>query len=190
MAHVGEELRLVLACLLKLAALVLDFVEQPHVLDGDRGLIGEGRDQLDLLVGERLYFRARQGEHADRNTLAEHWDAESCAVISQPLCFDQGVLWISPYVGNMNYSTFNQRAPCCRSSLALDGSTPDVVQELAGIAVGLRVVEKPIFLADNCGLVGSAEPGSGFNKGLQHGLQIESRAADDLEHVGSSGLLL
>src|SRR5215472_2866248 len=50
--HIGEELRLVLACLLKLAALVLDFVEQPHVLDRDRSLVGEGRDQLDLLVSE------------------------------------------------------------------------------------------------------------------------------------------
>ena len=52
-AHVGEELRLVLARLGELAALLLDFVEQPHVLDGDRGLVGEGGHQLDLLVGER-----------------------------------------------------------------------------------------------------------------------------------------
>ena len=52
-AHVGEELRLVLARLGELAALVLDFVEQPHVLDRDHRLVGEGGDQLDLLVGER-----------------------------------------------------------------------------------------------------------------------------------------
>ena len=31
-------------------------VEQPRVLDGDDGLIGEGADQLDLLVGERADF--------------------------------------------------------------------------------------------------------------------------------------
>ena len=29
-----------------------------------------------------------------------------------------------------------------------------------------------------------------FDEGLQHGLQIECRAADDLEHVGGGGLLL
>ena len=40
-AHVGEELRLVLACLGELPALVLDFVEQPHVLDRDHRLVGE-----------------------------------------------------------------------------------------------------------------------------------------------------
>ena len=31
----------------------LHLVEQPHVLDRDHGLVGEGGDQLDLLVGER-----------------------------------------------------------------------------------------------------------------------------------------
>ena len=55
-AHIGEELRLVLARLRELPALVLDFVEQPHVLDRDHRLVGEGRDQLDLLVGERPHF--------------------------------------------------------------------------------------------------------------------------------------
>ena len=42
MAHVGEELRLVLARDLELTALLLDFLEQAHVLDGDRSLVGEG----------------------------------------------------------------------------------------------------------------------------------------------------
>ena len=34
----------------------LHLLEQPRVLDGDHGLVGEGRDQLDLLVGERLHL--------------------------------------------------------------------------------------------------------------------------------------
>src|SRR5262249_8198357 len=54
-AHVGEELRLVLARLGKLTALVLDFIEQPHVLDRDHSLVGEGRDQFNLLIGEWTY---------------------------------------------------------------------------------------------------------------------------------------
>ena len=58
-AHVGEELRLVLARLRKLAARFLDFVEQPHVLDRDHRLVGEGGYQLDLLVGERPHGSAR-----------------------------------------------------------------------------------------------------------------------------------
>ena len=51
-AHVGEELRLVLARLRELAALVLDFVEQPHVLDRDHRLVGEGLQQIDHLGGK------------------------------------------------------------------------------------------------------------------------------------------
>jgi hypothetical protein len=55
-AHAGEELRLVLARHLELAVFVLNLVEQPHVLDGDHRLVGEGRRQLYLLVGERPRF--------------------------------------------------------------------------------------------------------------------------------------
>ena len=38
--------------------------------------------------------------------------------------------------------------------------------------------------------VGLAESGGRLNKCIQHRLQIEGRAADDLEHVGGGGLLL
>src|SRR5262249_48120349 len=107
MAHICQELRLVLARLFKLAALVLDFVEEPHVLNRDCGLVGERRDQLDLLVREWLYFRTRQGQNADWNALAQHWDAESCAEVAQSRRFNQGIFWISPYIGNMNRPTFN-----------------------------------------------------------------------------------
>ena len=59
--------------------------EQAHVLDCNRGLVGECRDQLDLLVGERAHFRARQAQHAGRDTLAQHWDGENRAVVAQSL---------------------------------------------------------------------------------------------------------
>jgi hypothetical protein len=44
MAHAGEELRLVLACLRQLPVLVLYFVKQSYVLHGDHCLIGKTRD--------------------------------------------------------------------------------------------------------------------------------------------------
>src|SRR6516162_370830 len=52
MAHIGQELRLVLARLRELAALVLDFVEQPHVLDGYCRLVGKGGGKLDLPISK------------------------------------------------------------------------------------------------------------------------------------------
>ena len=57
-------------------------------------------------------------------------------------------------------------------------------------AVCFGAVEDSVFLAGNDGLVGIAEPGRRFNEGLQHCLQIERRAADDLEYVGGGRLLL
>jgi hypothetical protein len=51
-AHAGEELRLTLTRLRQLLALVLDFVEQPHVFDRDYRLVSEGFNQLDLFGRE------------------------------------------------------------------------------------------------------------------------------------------
>ena len=38
----------------EIAGALAQFVEQPHVLDGDHRLVGEGAHQLNLLVGEGL----------------------------------------------------------------------------------------------------------------------------------------
>ena len=44
----------------------LHLLEQPRVLDGDHRLVGEGLDQLDLLVGEGLRLSGRTDDDADR----------------------------------------------------------------------------------------------------------------------------
>ncbi len=36
----------------------LEFLEQPHILNGDNGLVSEGFEQLDLRLGERTHLRA------------------------------------------------------------------------------------------------------------------------------------
>ena len=65
-AHIGEELRFVLARLGELPALVLDFVEQPHILNRDHRLVGEGLHQLDLLVGEWSHFLPINDDNAEQ----------------------------------------------------------------------------------------------------------------------------
>ena len=54
-------------------------VEQSHVLDRDRSLIGKGLDQRDLLVGECAGFRAPKCERADRAVLAHKGDTQNRA---------------------------------------------------------------------------------------------------------------
>ena len=56
--------------------------------------------------------------------------------------------------------------------------------------VGLRKEEHPVFLPSYRGEVGVTKAASRFNERLQHRLEIEGRAADDLEYVGGGRLLL
>ena len=58
--HLGGR-GLLLQRLGQLARARLHLVEQPHVLDRDHRLVGEGRDQLDLLVGEWPHGSALSG---------------------------------------------------------------------------------------------------------------------------------
>ena len=70
-------------------------VEQAGVLDGDDGLGGEVRDQLDLLVGERPDLLAVDDDGADQLVVLEHrtadqWSARrrSAAATRQRIPFD------------------------------------------------------------------------------------------------------
>ena len=59
--HLGR-CRLMLQRLAQFRVALLQFLEQPHVLDGDHRLVGEGFEQCDLLVCERPDFRAANHE--------------------------------------------------------------------------------------------------------------------------------
>ena len=65
MAHVGQELRLVLAHDLELAALVADLAEQAGVLDRQHGLGGEGLQQVDGVLGKLARRLAAHNQRAD-----------------------------------------------------------------------------------------------------------------------------
>ena len=79
--HLGGR-RLMLQRLAQFRVALLDFFEQPHVLDGDHRLIGEGFKQIDLPVGERTDFLAANIDRPDRNTLAQQ---RRCKVVRTPI---------------------------------------------------------------------------------------------------------
>ena len=58
--------RLLLQRLGEIVGALAQLLEQPRILDGDDGLAGEVRDQLDLLVGERPHLLAIDGDRADQ----------------------------------------------------------------------------------------------------------------------------
>src|SRR5438128_10703640 len=75
-AHVREELALVPARDLELAALLLDFVEQTYVLDRDRRLVRERLDEFDLAFVERPDVVSGEHNAADYSAFPQHRHAE------------------------------------------------------------------------------------------------------------------
>ena len=53
----------------EIAVALLQFFEQPHVLDGDHRLVGEGFKQLDLRRGEGAHFGATRVQHSNEFSL-------------------------------------------------------------------------------------------------------------------------
>jgi hypothetical protein len=182
--------RLVLARHLQLAVLVLDLLEQAHILDRECRLVGKSADQLDLLFGERPHLGTRQCQNASRDALAQHWHAEHRAVAAQPLGLCPGVVRVGQDVGDMDHPTFQQGPSSRCPASPLDGHSLDIFDELGRVTVSLREEEHPVLLPSYRGVVGAAKAASRFNERLQHRLEIEGRATDDLEDIGGRSLLL
>ena len=55
----------------ELSGSLLEFLEQPDVLDGDDGLVGKDLQQSDLLVGERTDLCTPNRNHSNRSPLPQ-----------------------------------------------------------------------------------------------------------------------
>src|SRR5262249_54030908 len=86
----------------QLARALLFGLEQPRVLNRDHCLIGEGFDQLDLLVRERTYSAALQDEHTNRDPLSQKRHAQECAKVADSCEFTELEFRISKNVRNLN----------------------------------------------------------------------------------------
>src|SRR5262249_39704976 len=65
-----------------------------------------------------------------------------------------------------------------------------VFAEFGRITVTYSANEYAAFPSTDHRLVSVAKLGSRLDQRIEHGLQVESRTADDLKHVGCGGLLL
>src|SRR5262249_23281094 len=54
----------------------LQFLEQPHILDGDDRLVGEGLEESDLTLAEEASPGAAEHDRADRDTFSYQRDTE------------------------------------------------------------------------------------------------------------------
>src|SRR5262249_11052509 len=101
--HFGRR-RLGLQCLAQFCIALLEFFEEPDVLDGDDSLGCEGRNQLDLLIGEGLDFCPPKSNHADDGTFPQHWNSKDCSDLFTPLTLSPTVFRICQDVLDLNYS--------------------------------------------------------------------------------------
>jgi hypothetical protein len=170
----------------------LHLVEQPHVFDRDQRLIGEGSHQLNLLFRERSGGAPRHHENTDRVSFAQHRDTQDGAKTADLLSLGCSVFSIDQHVGNVNSFAFEQRASDQSSPFRLKRIRLHVVEppRREAIACSMIVRFARTSLARHGNHIRFAKLRSGLDKCVEYRLQIEGRAADDLEHVGGGGLLL
>src|SRR5262249_38683521 len=119
----------------KLARALLLRLEQPHVLDRDHGLVGEGLDQLDLLWSERPYCSAVHGKHADGQTLSQQRHHQDCAKAAQSRDFMDGVFRVSKNIVNVNGFALQDCSPDSRPSFRPKGLSAHVFKILNSMTV-------------------------------------------------------
>src|SRR5262249_11985516 len=90
----------------------------------------------------------------------------------------------------MNDFTFKQNASGYRSSVESKRVTCGELGELRRQPIGRFKVVSFALRSTYGGRVRLAQPRRRLDECVEHSLQIEGRAADDLEYVGGRGLLL
>src|SRR5262245_454932 len=87
---------------------LLRLVEQPHVLDGNDGLVGEGLEEFDLLVRERVHFDSANQDCPDWLALAHQRCGQYGALVfaHDPREFSLGQ---ATDVLDVNRTTFDDR---------------------------------------------------------------------------------
>src|SRR5215471_17372862 len=184
MAHIGDELRFVLAGSFELPALVLDFLEQSRVLDCDHRLIGKGLEQTYLLIREELHFAAAECDCANRETFSHQGHAKYRVETPAPCVFAAigkfGVFGLQ--ISNMEGSPIEDRSACDGPADQGEGLRRD--RTMMGDEEELVAIRTP-----NGRVVGAAQPRRGLDQRFQHRLQIEGGATEDLEHISGGRLL-
>ncbi len=166
-------------------------VEQPHVLDGDHRLVGKGLDQFDLLLRERPHGSAMHGEQADGESFSQQRHHEDCAKASQPRGFMHGVFGVGKNIGNLNRLSLQHNAPDGSAAPGRPGLRPHVFKVLRGVTVARGgIVASVSGRTQNLGLIRLAQLRCRYDQCVEYCRQVESRAANHLEHVGGGGLLL
>src|SRR5262249_47356304 len=175
----------------QLRVVVLDFIDQAPILDGNHRLVREGGDEIDFSLREWIDRDAGQDEDADRSSLAQQWNAERGTMTAASLNFVPGKFRIGQYVRDVNCPAFERGSTGDGPAVDLTRRESRQVLPIVGPeAEEGNELELVATEAGDARIICSAEPCRRLDERFEHRLQIERRAADDLEHLGRGGLLL
>src|SRR5262249_21705042 len=175
----------------KLARALLLRLEQSHILDSDRRLVSKGLQKLDLWVREQPGLSASDRNRPDRKVVANYGDCNDAAIFADHRHRTEYVVGIRVGIRNL-YETSFEYGACCRSPSAwrCGPRAPVHLEHLGGKTVVRHEVEELAVEPVHKAVLAIAEPPSALGDHVEHRLDVARRAADDLEHVGGSNLLL
>ena len=148
------------------------------------------RHQLDLPLGEQLHALTEEGEHADYCPVTQKWHPEIGAYPSDRGRLGQSIFGVGGDIGDMYDVAFKSDPP--------DRGVTAGSKRLLPHERNTRRCRKSHATPDSDRLrprasrsrtVGVAQPRRGFEQRVEHRLQVESRATDDLQHLAGRGLV-
>src|SRR5262249_21210522 len=187
--------RLLVQRLGEIAVPDLEFLEQTHVLDGDDRLVGEGPEQLDLLVREWPHLASSYEDDAAGRTFAEERRGQERATGG-----DAGARRGGEGVGVFRRGRRREalevarppvtaRAPGHRAAARGDGrADPQGCSRLW--PVSRYQPEGLAFQAQDGGRGRAADQGGILSHDVHHGLEIGRRAGDDSQNLARRPLPL
>src|SRR5882724_10216361 len=121
----------------------LQLLEQSNGLNGDHRLVGEGCDQLDLLVVEELDFSPPDHDYSNEGALSEHGNSQDRSETSPRLDFQvlQLVFKISQDIWDLNHLALKGDPPDDSASPRADWVSLKEIFQLGGDVVGDRKPE-------------------------------------------------
>ena len=172
---------LVAVCCLRNVIARSSSLEQPHVLDGDHGLIGKGFKQLDLRRGEGAYLVATCGQYSNEFPLLTKGNGQEGAPVAEGTQRWEFVLRAD--VRNVERAMLAHPAILWLIRTDLDAAKR-YGTEMSPHNHSVPVAESQQHIID------PTNPRGAFDDRIEDRLHIRGRPADDAEHLGRCRLML